>query len=144
MAAAVVVADADAEVDRILSGADCKPQPRRATAPADFAAAPPTADRCTDHANTTANSASDARSEPSSAVKALARSASFGRRRGLGARSLSDRVVTRGPEGKALRVAQRLQRARSSGGLLSAAPGQGAADKADPFINEIGVRVHPL
>ena len=53
-------------------------------------------------------------------------------------------IVTRGPEGKALRVAQRLQRARSSGGLLSAAPSQGAADKADPFINEVGVRVHPL
>lgn len=140
------VADTDAEVDRILSGADCKPQPRRAAAPPPdigTATAPP-AGRCNDHADAANRAAADARSEPSSAVKALARSASFGRRRGLGARSLSDRVVTRGPEGKALRVAQRLQRARSSGGLLSAAPGQGAADKADPFINEVGVRVHPL
>ena len=88
----------------------------------------------------------------SETIKALVRSASFGRRRGWVGRSLSDRVICHGPKGGALRVAQRLQRARSSGGVLSG--GDAAAGHAggknrldipiDPFVREVGVKVHPI
>lgn len=83
--------------------------------------------------------------EPSSAARRALASVDVNREDGLGG-SFSQRVMSKNTKNGASNslIAQRLQRARS-GSLVGALPGKKRARiEADTWVQELGVKVHPL
>ena len=114
--------DADNEVDRILMGAEYKPQPVRVAKPAQASSSAKGTDGHGDAAS----------------LRALT---AIGNDRKLGG-SFSQRVVSKCESRGGSLVAQRLQRARSSGGFLGRTNGSSSLE--DPWVHEVGVKVTPM
>ena len=126
--------DADDEVDRILMGGAYKPNPVRA-------AAPPLVRKHTDKEK------GEGEAPP---VSSPLRTLTAVDVNSLPKQALSDRVVAKGGGGggagakQESLIAQRLQRARSSGTLKMAPGARRPGALADPWLHEVGCKIAPV